>query len=303
MTSSRPNIPAELKRSVLFESGHRCAIHTCKQTTTEIHHIIPYEKCRAHEFNNLIALCPNCHARVHKGEIDTKSLKLYKKYLSAPVENKRNSIVSIFIKQEDSEEEELKESNVIYDFLFVVPIFKSHDLEELNIIMKAEAVNSLHWARKNFHEEGCHDEIINEYNAGFEITYINERFVSIECSRYIYSGGAHGMGYISTLNYQRNPIAKLELEDIFIDSSQYLDFISNYAREYLFKTFGKDIDTEWLNDGTSPDIENYSNFTLTEHGLKFIFNQYQIASYADGINHVLIPYEHIGHILDQEIIS
>ena len=29
---SRPKIPAELKRRVLCEAGHRCAIHTCRQT-------------------------------------------------------------------------------------------------------------------------------------------------------------------------------------------------------------------------------------------------------------------------------
>ena len=75
---SRPKIPAELKRRILVEAGHRCAIHTCRHIDVVIHHIIPWAECKRHEYKNLIALCPNCHAKADKGEIDRKSLRIYK---------------------------------------------------------------------------------------------------------------------------------------------------------------------------------------------------------------------------------
>ncbi len=76
---NRPLIPAELKRRVLVEAGHRCAIPTCRHIDVDVHHIIPWSECKKHEYENLIALCPNCHRRAHKkNEIDRKSLKLYK---------------------------------------------------------------------------------------------------------------------------------------------------------------------------------------------------------------------------------
>jgi len=78
----RPPIPRQLRRDVLVEAGHRCAIPTCRQPTVEIAHIEPWEKVKKHTFDNLIALCPNCHRRVHKGEIDRKALKQYKANLS-----------------------------------------------------------------------------------------------------------------------------------------------------------------------------------------------------------------------------
>ena len=81
MTDERTAIPAELKRIILIEAGHRCAIHTCRHIDTEIHHIIPWEQCKKHEYENLIALCPNCHTRADKGEIDKKSLRRYKSNL------------------------------------------------------------------------------------------------------------------------------------------------------------------------------------------------------------------------------
>ena len=76
--SSRPAIPAELRRRVLVEAGHRCAIPTCRHIDVDVHHIIPWAECRVHEYENLIALCPNCHRRAGKGEIDRKSIRLYK---------------------------------------------------------------------------------------------------------------------------------------------------------------------------------------------------------------------------------
>jgi hypothetical protein len=74
----RPPIPAEIRRRVLVEAGHRCAIPTCRYIEVEIHHIVPWTQCQAHEYDNLIALCPNCHGRADRGEIDRKSLRLYK---------------------------------------------------------------------------------------------------------------------------------------------------------------------------------------------------------------------------------
>lgn len=73
-----PAIPADLKRKVLVEAGHRCAIPTCRHIEVEVHHIIPWAERNEHTYENLIALCPNCHSLADKNKIDRKSLRLYK---------------------------------------------------------------------------------------------------------------------------------------------------------------------------------------------------------------------------------
>lgn len=78
MAEGRPAIAAELQRRVLVEAGHRCSIPTCRHIEVDIHHIIPWEQCQKHEYENLIALCPNCHRRADRGEIDRKALRIYK---------------------------------------------------------------------------------------------------------------------------------------------------------------------------------------------------------------------------------
>jgi hypothetical protein len=82
MGASRPAIPAELKRAVLVEAGHRCAIHTCRQYPVDVAHIVPWAECREHRFENLIALCANCHRRHHNREIDRQALIQYKRNLA-----------------------------------------------------------------------------------------------------------------------------------------------------------------------------------------------------------------------------
>lgn len=76
------DIPAELRRMVLVEAGHRCAIPTCRVTTVHIAHIIQWSQVKAHTFENLIALCPNCHDLYDKKkQIDRKSMLTYKRNL------------------------------------------------------------------------------------------------------------------------------------------------------------------------------------------------------------------------------
>lgn len=67
-------MPRELKRALLVEAGHRCVISTCRAIPVELAHIVPWAKVREHTFENMIVLCPNCHARLDRGEIDRLSM-------------------------------------------------------------------------------------------------------------------------------------------------------------------------------------------------------------------------------------
>jgi hypothetical protein len=77
--AERPHLPNPLRRQVLVEAGHRCAIPTCRQVPVEIAHIEPRKADGSNDtFQNLIALCPTCHTRYDKGEIDRPSMRQYK---------------------------------------------------------------------------------------------------------------------------------------------------------------------------------------------------------------------------------
>ncbi|MFD8578436.1 HNH endonuclease [Streptomyces virginiae] len=81
--TERRTVPAALKRAVLEEAGYACAIPTCRMPVYEIAHIEPWSKVKEHTFENLIALCPNCHTRFDlRKEIPKASILVYKANLS-----------------------------------------------------------------------------------------------------------------------------------------------------------------------------------------------------------------------------
>ncbi|MET9294417.1 HNH endonuclease signature motif containing protein [Streptomyces sp. NPDC003077] len=82
MPDNRPPIPRRLDRRVRVEAGHRCAVPVCRMPIIEIAHIIPWAKVKKHEFDNLIALCPTCHALFDRGHIDRAAMRQYKSNLS-----------------------------------------------------------------------------------------------------------------------------------------------------------------------------------------------------------------------------
>lgn len=61
-----------------MEAGHRCAIPTCRHIDVDVHHIIFVEEGGDDVYDNLIAICPNCHRMAHQGKIDRKALRIYK---------------------------------------------------------------------------------------------------------------------------------------------------------------------------------------------------------------------------------
>ncbi|MBF0121416.1 MAG: HNH endonuclease [Desulfobacterales bacterium] len=78
---NRPNIPMEIKRRILMEAGYRCAIPTCRFPLAENAHIFSWSESKDHSYENLIALCPNCHTLFDSGKIDRLAIIAYKKKL------------------------------------------------------------------------------------------------------------------------------------------------------------------------------------------------------------------------------
>jgi len=79
--SDRPSVPAEIKRRILIESGYRCAVPTCRFPITENAHIVSWAKTQDHSYENLVALCPNCHTMYDSGKIERAAIIAYKKKL------------------------------------------------------------------------------------------------------------------------------------------------------------------------------------------------------------------------------
>ncbi len=80
----RKRIPTNIKTQILTEAGYRCAVPTCRDLLLlDLHHIYQVSEDGKDEAANLLALCPTCHARYHRGHIPREAIFAYKSTLVA----------------------------------------------------------------------------------------------------------------------------------------------------------------------------------------------------------------------------
>ena len=78
----RRAVPNPIVVRVLTEAGYRCAVPTCRTILAiDIHHIVEVSEGGGNEQENLLPLCPTCHALFHRGEISRDSIYAWKAML------------------------------------------------------------------------------------------------------------------------------------------------------------------------------------------------------------------------------
>ena len=76
--ATRPAVPVEVKREVMIESGHRCAVCGLP-CPLEKAHIVPWRNCKEHSADNMICLCSCCHGRADSEDWGATTLLEYKR--------------------------------------------------------------------------------------------------------------------------------------------------------------------------------------------------------------------------------
>jgi uncharacterized protein DUF3298/peptidoglycan-N-acetylmuramic acid deacetylase PdaC-like protein len=139
-------------------------------------------------------------------------------------------------------------------------------------------------------------------NIGYEIRFATDDLISVEFTEGSYSrGAAHGNSVTEVLNYDVKNSKRLALADLFNPKSNYLDVISTYCMKDLRAQAQRQKDSMLLEDqiesGAGPNADNYRAWTITRKGLWITFDPYQVAAYAAGPQHVLVPYSTLKSII------
>ena len=136
-----------------------------------------------------------------------------------------------------------------------------------------------------------------------DITY--EENKNVNADNYIFlsyseTGGAHGLAVTKTFSFTKTG-QQIKLADLFTNDERGLGIIADVVNKELMK---RDFaDQKWINEGASPVAENYQNFIIEEAGVTFIFDQYQVAPYAAGIQRVTVPITAFRSIANPEIFT
>ena len=197
--------------------------------------------------------------------------------------------------------------SIISTIDFTYPLFKNLEWDEVVrgfIFSTQEEFSSVEEYMENFialSDEANSDlEFASAWSE--EVSIIVEtqiegaQTLSLADSRYEYSGGAHPNSYLTYSNFDIVSKQVIQLEDLIVAGGMAkLTSVGNT----IFRK----------QEGLTPtqSLDNYSfennkfslntNFLITENGLLFFYNTYEIRSYAEGPMELLLPYSSLKGIL------
>ena len=314
---NRPAIPADLKRKVLVETGHRCAIPHCSSTEIDVHHIIPWETCQEHSPENLIVLCPNCHRRAGKGEIDRKSLIMYKLRGRRILQGEHKEVLSALDPWSTRVFREHRNDNLRYEAEAEYPYFSPKDYswaEEVNAYIQFAVMSATQGVRDPADESPwtwAQDTGESSFGASYEVIFFQARLLSIRFSFFVYYFGAnHPNHWTRSINVFLDPVYDLQLRHFFgfkVSRADYLGQVSKAVRAKFASRRSDnegDLDQERVNEGTEPKAENFAIFNFSTSGFLFSFDEYSVGPYAAGRQEILIPFSELsGLVLPNELAS
>jgi len=112
-----------------------------------------------------------------------------------------------------------------------------------------------------------------------------------------YAGGAHGSNNYSFINWNTKTAKAIKLTDLFIDG--YNEKLTQIAGK-IFRKQEKLSDTASLKENyffKNAKFALNNNFLITPTGLIFLYNEYEIKSFAAGITQLNVPYDQIRSLL------
>jgi 5-methylcytosine-specific restriction endonuclease McrA len=72
-------ISPSTRERAMIEAGYRCAVPTCRSSLSlDVHHITQKSEGGTDEIENLIVLCPTCHAAFHRGTYSKEAIRVWK---------------------------------------------------------------------------------------------------------------------------------------------------------------------------------------------------------------------------------
>ncbi len=208
-------------------------------------------------------------------------------------------------------DKKITEDTITYKINLVYPqvsgISEKKTQEKINKIFEEYAQNLV----KEFQAEiitindipvGQKSEIFMDY----DILQLSRQMISFKFNISNYTAGAaHPNSFVHAITYDvinDKPVSGLE--DVFDSEKDYLKVLSDLSRENMKAQFGTQFDSlrSSIEEGTTSNQENFSQFGIARGTFNLYFNPYQVAPYAVGVVEVKIPYDQLDEILRDDFI-
>ncbi|NMH26625.1 DUF3298 and DUF4163 domain-containing protein [Flavobacterium silvaticum] len=121
-----------------------------------------------------------------------------------------------------------------------------------------------------------------------KVIYTSENLIDIEIQHYTFTGGAHGYAGKRSLLFDAQTGKSVPNEKLFSDVKGF----TKLAESKFRKQYGIDQKAPINSDGFMFETQSFTlpeTIFFTKSGILLYYNPYEIASYADGPQQILIP--------------
>lgn len=169
-----------------------------------------------------------------------------------------------------------------------------------------QAVQNYFEAYKKDMENATSEEV--QGDMAFQYSYTSEKYIRVEFNdhyllslmvwNYDFMGGAHGNTQADYLVFDLKTGNLLKTQDIFAANANVRTKLENLINEQFRKDQKISAKTTLTEYGMNSDrIPLNENFFVTQKGIGFFYNAYEIAPYAMGQFEIIIPFEKLKPLL------
>lgn len=165
-----------------------------------------------------------------------------------------------------------------------------------------DAIDSFIAGYRNMQNMHPEEMAVWEAKINATISYEDRQMITLKLETYLFTGGAHGYGATRFLNFNKKKGNEIEDWELFIDKEGFERFAENKFRKQEKIPEDKSINsTGYMFERDSFYLPE--NIGFTKEGVKLLYNQYEVASYADGPIELVLPYKEVRKYLSGEIKS
>jgi hypothetical protein len=140
-----------------------------------------------------------------------------------------------------------------------------------------------------------------EFELDGSVLFNRRGLLSVGLSSYSFTGGAHGNSHTEYFVFDVQTGRRLGLRDVFVEG---FEETLNKLIDRRFRQM-KGLSSEERLDGEKGTLFENSihfnrNFAFTDKGVRFFYNQYEIAAYAYGPTEIELTYPELQEILKQQ---
>lgn len=138
----------------------------------------------------------------------------------------------------------------------------------------------------------------------FEIVRNGDGIISIVITSNEYTGGAHGSSAVKAINFDVKNQKVLKLEDVFeTEEDKYIPILEEKVKLKIEEN-KKTNEIEYYEEYEDriKDAFTDETFYITNDEIVFIYNEYLITPYSEGIQEISVDLSSLKEILDKELI-